>query len=610
MRYFHFVICFVLCLDVFCQTDKESIEKQFLRVLDFDESKLDSMRIYASQIEKQSKLINFTLGVAYAYRLRGIASELESKFEDASKHYIDGLKFSEEVGDNEAKLIMLSDLGSLNVSLKQYQNAKNHFNEALRIAQNLTTKPKRLSALYQNLGICHRNLQEIDSAIINYKRSLEIKRKIGDSTGIANLGINMSTLLVSQKKYDEAKKLLDFNVDYHTKNNQIDDLWNDYLNLSGVFIPLKKYNEAKKYIDLSLDIAQKLNSESKIKETYEVYSSYYQAIGDYKNAYEYYLKYSELEKKIINLETNTAIAELEKKYLTDKKNQENKLLSTELQSQKQQKIILLLVSLAIAILGLVIAYALWQNKKKNHLLQLQNDFIQTQNIKLAELNTEKNQLISVVSHDLGSPFSTIKLWGKVLSKNKSLDSEAIEATEIINKMAEYGQNMIWRILQVEKSETENHSINLTNIELNNFLDETIEGFRPALDSKEIMIQKFSSKKEIWFISDYFYLNRIVENILSNAIKYSYRNSKILVNLRSENRKIEISVQDFGVGIEDDEQKKLFSRFSNINSQPTENESSTGLGLHIVKRLVDELGGEIRCESEPSKGSTFTVIFDS
>ncbi|CAH0995710.1 Adaptive-response sensory-kinase SasA [Emticicia aquatica] len=599
----------IVQLSTFAQKTAEQINKLCLQVIQYDESQLDSMRFYANQIEKDSRAINYTLGICYGYRLRGLANELEGKFQEASKDYIYGLKISEEKKDLEAKLLMLSDLGSLKVSTKQYDKAKGYFSEALIIAQSLIPKPKpkRLSSFYQNLGICYRNLHQIDSALINYKKSLEIKKQIGDSAGIANLGINLSALLVNQKKYQEAKTYLDFNIAYHTKVNAVDDLWNDYLNLAGIYIPLKQYEKAKKLIDNALIIAQKLKSKSKIADTYRDYSTYYQEINDYKNAYEYVQKYHSLENELLNTETNNAISELEEKYQSEKKTQENKLLNTELQTQKQQKLIWIILSLAIGLFGFTVAYSWWQNRKKNIILTQQNDFIQSQNKKLAELNQEKNHLISVVSHDLGSPFSTIKLWGSILFKNPNLDDDAKEATENINKMATYGQNMVKKILQIEKAETNEHTLNLTEIELVGFTNTILEGFKPALDGKEISINFEASKPQISVLSDTFYLNRILENVISNALKYSYRNSEVSISINEGKEDVCISVKDYGVGIDEEGKKNLFSKFSQISSKPTENEDSMGLGLHIVKRLVDELGGNITCESEVNKGSTFTVF---
>jgi len=535
---------------------------------------------------------------------------LEGKYQEASKEYHSGLKISESKKDKAAKLMMISDLGALSISLKQYKKAKEHFLKSLEITKSQipTPKPKRFSSIYSNLGICYKNLNQIDSALFYYSESLKIKRQIGDSAGIATLGINMSSLLVQQKKYSEAKELLDYNLDYHTRKQELDDLWHDNLNLSTVYRLTGNIKKSKEHLDIGMELAKKLNSQSKIAETYQYYSILFEQTGDFEQAYKNYAKYHELDKELINTETNSAIEELETKYETEKKTAENKLLTQELETQKQRNILWAALSIAVALAAAAIGWALWQNRKKNKILTEKNYFIQSQNKKLAELNQEKNNLISIVSHDLGSPFSGINLWSNILGKNEKLDSEAKEAVSNIQKMAEYGQKMVQQILNIEKDETQGRSLNLEKLNIVSTIKEVIEDFGPAANGKGIQIEFNSEKETVDYLTDKQYLTRILENLISNSLKYSHRNGKVLINLEKGVEEIKVKIKDFGVGMTQEDQRNLFSKYGQTSSKPTENETSTGLGLHIVKRLLDELGGKITCTSELGKGSEFEVIF--
>ncbi|MFN8431592.1 MAG: tetratricopeptide repeat-containing sensor histidine kinase [Spirosomataceae bacterium] len=604
------VFLFIIISNIsFAQKTQEAIKDLYLRVIEFDESKIDSLRIYANQIEKDSKSINYTEGECYGYRLRGIALELEGKYQEASKEYHSGLKISELKKDKAAKLMMISDLGALSISMKQYKKAKEYFLKSLEITKSQVPapKPKRFSSIYSNLGICYKNLNQIDSALFYYSESLKIKRQIGDSAGIATLGINMSSLLVQQKKYSEAKELLDYNLDYHTRKQELDDLWHDNLNISIVYRLTNDIKKSKEHLDKGMELAKKLNSHSKIAETYLDYSRFYEQIGDFEAAYNNYSKYHELEKELINTETNSAIEELETKYETEKKTSENKLLTRELETQKQRNIFWTALSIMVALAAAAIGWALWQNRKKNKILTEKNDFIESQNKKLAELIQEKNNLISIVSHDLGSPFSGINLWSNILEKNGMLDIEAKEAVSNIQKMAKYGQKMVQQILNIEKDETRGRSLNLEKVNLVSTIKEIIADFGPAANGKGIQLEFKSGKGTVDYLTDKQYLTRILENLISNALKYSHRDGKVLINLESGIDEIKVKIKDFGVGMTREDQRNLFSKYGQTSSKPTENESSTGLGLHIVKRLLDELGGTITCQSELGKGSEFTVV---
>ena len=100
--------------------------------------------------------------------------------------------------------------------------------------------------------------------------------------------------------------------------------------------------------------------------------------------------------------------------------------------------------------------------------------------------------------------------------------------------------------------------------------------------------------------------QIFDNLLSNALKYSPQNTKVCVELSSAGGKVRFSVCDEGPGLTEDDKQKLFGKFARLSAEPTGGEHSTGLGLSIVKKMVEMMGGEVRCESESGKGAAFIV----
>jgi tetratricopeptide (TPR) repeat protein len=316
-----FVFIFLLGQMVFAQISIEKIDEKFQYSFNLDETKLDSMKIFAHEIEQDSKKIKYVLGICNSFRVRGYAAELEGKYKEASQYYMQGLKISEEQKSDEGKSGLLNDLGALNVSMKKYDKAKYFFKAALDLSQTLKVKPKpkKISSYYSNLGICYRKLNMVDSALYFYDKSLAIKKEIGDSAGIANIYTNLSGLLISQKKFKEAKQNLTYNLNFHTKKGQTDDLWDDHINMSNVERYLNNYPDAKKHLDEAMLIAKQLNSPAKISRTYENLALYFDETNDFKNAYYTYAKFHALDKELINTETNSAIEELETKYETEKK---------------------------------------------------------------------------------------------------------------------------------------------------------------------------------------------------------------------------------------------------------------------------------------------------
>jgi signal transduction histidine kinase len=170
-----------------------------------------------------------------------------------------------------------------------------------------------------------------------------------------------------------------------------------------------------------------------------------------------------------------------------------------------------------------------------------------------------------------------------------------------------GEEMIRRVLDVERKDIGQHRMQLENFDLTIFTEEVIDSFRPMAARKDIHLHAELPGKNLFLLSDRQLVSRICENLLSNAIKYTPRGKNVWVSVSDEQDAISIKVRDEGVGIEKDELPYLFSKYSKISSQPTDGEASTGLGLSIVKRIVQEINGKIFCESEPGKGSLFTVI---
>jgi signal transduction histidine kinase len=287
---------------------------------------------------------------------------------------------------------------------------------------------------------------------------------------------------------------------------------------------------------------------------------------------------------------------------------QNKLLQFEIEKQRIWAKGLTLLVLALAATGVLAFVAFITKRNANKRLSATNEMITRQNHKLAELNYEKNSLIGIVSHDLSTPFATIQMWGQVLqSSNGKLEEDQQKAVSKIIQASKYGDNLINRILDIEKTDIVNHRVQLKVFNLVPIVKDVTDDFSLQAAAKRITLNADFSAKEIFLLSDEQLVQRICSNLVSNAIKYTHREKNVWINVRDESEKIVIAVSDEGVGISSKELPFLFSKYSKLSSQPTDGEHSTGLGLAIVKRVVEELNGTISCDSVLGKGSVFTVV---
>lgn len=273
-------------------------------------------------------------------------------------------------------------------------------------------------------------------------------------------------------------------------------------------------------------------------------------------------------------------------------------------------LIILCSLLLITIVLLVITYN--KTHKQKLLLRVQSNEIEkqvreltAQNQKQAQLNHEKQQLILLVSHDLKGPFNRIFALTQLLEMTGRFSDEQ---KEYINKMYSIvgdGLNMVRNIVDVRKIEEKGLDPYPEKINLPSVVLPIIKQYSVLADKKKLKVN-YNAPDKLEIVSDKNYISRIMENLLSNALKFSEPGKEVNIRITSEDNKVKIAVQDQGPGLNDDDLKNLYQKFRKLTPRPTGGESSQGLGLSIVKILSECLGGDVVCDSTVGAGSTFTV----
>lgn len=594
------------------QPDTAGIIAAYEKGISFTEAQVDSIRYYAEFIELAVQKTGYSKGKVMALRLHGFYYENKADYKRAIDYYLQTLDEARKIGEIKYQINALTDLAVMYTEMKQPQKAKDVYLECVALnkkrgdAGSLVTSYINLAPLYNHLGL-------YDSALVFLQEGLRIGKPLEESgkEDLSNLYNNLGQTYYFLKNYDKAIEYFAGNYKHHLANRGLAGKavqWFDVLNLADAYTQKSMLDSAGKYAALALSLAEQLNAKSKQSDTYQILSKLAQRGGDYKKAYEYQSKWYELDTAIVNGETYKAIAELEKKYEARQHENEMLLLQGEITQQKFHTRIMVIMSISLLLIAILAAMAFIIKRKVNRKLQATNDLVTRQNERLSELNFEKNSLISIVSHDLSTPFASIGMWAQLLQVDASnLTAEQKKALSRIEQATAYGEKLIRHILDVEKVQTNQHKLQLENVDLRIFSESVIDTFQPAADKKNIQLHLECPEKSLYFLSDRQLLSRMLENLLSNAIKYTDQGKNVWMSVSDEKDAISIKVRDEGVGIEKDELPHLFSKYSKISSQTTHGEPSTGLGLSIVKRICEELNGKIHCESCPGEGSIFTVV---
>lgn len=273
----------------------------------------------------------------------------------------------------------------------------------------------------------------------------------------------------------------------------------------------------------------------------------------------------------------------------------------------------LIIGVLIGVVLFLLSRALVKTKRQAKSMQLQSHEIQKhfkeleqRNKELQKVNQEKIQIISLVSHDLKGPFNRIFALTQLMSlSQENLTIEQKEFLAKIHQITADGLGMVRNLLDSRKLDDKGIELNVGGFDFTELVSSLVKNYSAVAQKKKIEIV-FDSGGPITMEADKLYVGRVIENLLSNAVKFSQEEKKILIRLRDVENSIELSIKDEGPGISVEDQRKLFQRFQQLSAQPTGGESSSGLGLFIVKTIVDKIGGEIFCQSNLGEGACFTV----
>jgi len=526
-----------------------------------DPKLVDSILIWSAQLEEAGGKLGYARGVYYAERFRGFHHDFNGDIDKGINSCLKFLRGAQESNHQIDITSAISDLVYTYITIGQHDKAKPLLLKVINDAKTNNLDQKQLSAYHNNLGIVYKRTGQLDSAAWAYNKSLLIKEAIGDDRGLMDLKINLSSLYEALGDYEKTITLSKENLKALGKDGNAQDIIHNLSNLASGLSNTGRNKEAEEQL-IKADSISTSNEQS-----------------------------------------NLQIGELRESYEAEKRELENEQLSSELVTRNNQIKLSIAGLLSLLFITSVIAWFWRANRRKNILLEEQNNQINQQNVKLKQLNQDKNNLISLVSHDLSGPFTAIKVWAQGITKQSSASSIEETKTALV-KISDRALTSINRVLSIDKAEL--HSLEITTSNLAELISTaSAEGVVIAKE-KSISVNFIFGDQDLDITTDKSMLTRIIKNLLSNAIKYSEPNTVIDISTRSTEDLAIVEIKDQGIGMSPEDQKTIFNRYDQGSASPTRGEESRGLGLSIVERLVDEIGGMISVKSVLGEGSIFTL----
>ncbi|MEY2902587.1 MAG: hypothetical protein RLY89_1693 [Bacteroidota bacterium] len=263
-----------------------------------------------------------------------------------------------------------------------------------------------------------------------------------------------------------------------------------------------------------------------------------------------------------------------------------------------------------AILFVLAAYAskgFFEERKLLKIITEQKLQQEKTNQQLEASNTELNKFIGMAAHDIRNPVGAIKMMSEMLLDKNDLDAEMRQWMELVKTSATNSLQILNDTLNISQIQSGTIELNKTKEDYITFLKETIQLIKYQAEKKNQTIHFETSIDQVILQFDRSRMTQVVNNLYTNAIKYSPAGTEITVSIAWENADhttILTSVKDQGMGIDQKFHASLFNPFTTTSNQPTDNESKTGLGLAIVKKIVELHQGSIGFTSEKGMGSTF------
>jgi signal transduction histidine kinase len=560
----------------------------------FDQlEQIDSALYYYNRSLRLSEKMEDTVGIAQSLHSIGKIYNKTDRSEQALGYYRKALAAGAAVNDNYGQVLTLDAMCNAYQNLDSTEKCLPLLHKALLLAQ-ATENQRNISDTERNLGETYYRLETYDSALLYYNKSL-----------------------ASAKLFDNALREADA-----------------HLGRADVFIKLNLTDSAFNAISTAEEIYLKEENANDLLMLHKRWAAYYELQSEYAKSLQHFKQYKAISDSLYSEKKALSIVEMQERFAVQEK--ENKLILLQKEQEAMQSSIdvknrsLTGTALFTFVAG---AFALFffrarniknkQNRlltEKNFLIEqsieeikardeeilLQNKQLEDKIIKINKLNEEKSYLIGVVAHDLKSPLNQITgLVGLLELEEDNLPSSAVELHKMIGAVSKRASKMVRSLLDAQQIEKKALNLEIERTPVPSFVAQVAEEFKIVAATKQIELD-ITTCATAYADIDRGLFRQVLENLLSNAVKFSNPNSQVKVFCQVESNTISVAVADNGPGIAEAERSKLFKEFTKLSNKPTAGEASTGLGLSIVKKLAEAMGGTVRHENNPDKGSTFWV----
>ena len=583
----------------------------------------DSTAYYASQAVDLAMVNGWKDQQIRGLNYMGIGQRNMGNYTLASTYYMAALRDSERFGNLQQKGYTFNNFGNLYIYLKDYNLALEYTLKALDIAQEIENLDME-AYCYLNIGRIYRALQDYEKAEENFHKSLDIRTATNKIASAIALRVEIAEVLRLKGDLDKSLQYYEANLDSINDTKNYGALSYSWNNMSKIYLAKGELTDAEVYAKSALGVAEDLKDKYDMQKALENLAAIFQAKEDYKEALKYQQRFTAVKDSIFSEESTRNTERIIATYESDKIKDKNDRLQ-ERNQQQRSFIILASVGIFLLLVVIVVIYIGYRTRqrlndeiiKRNKEILTQKDrieqdknVIEEQSKKLEELDRAKSRFFTNISHDLRSPLSLI-----IGNIENVIDNEDNYLSPVSKEHLDTGFKNSKRLLYLadeinELTKLEEGKLHLIKelVDIQVYMKLLVKMFSSAAEYKSITLQFKSHIKDGTALEvDPRHFEKIIYNLISNAIEHTPNEGQVTVSLETADAQVAIKIEDTGEGISEQSIPYIFDRYYQSPTNQFRMREGLGIGLALVKELVDLHQGEITVDSAVGKGTTFSVF---
>lgn len=604
-------------------TTTDSIQK-FLEVAwEYRNNYPDSTIFYANRARALSVAAGRIEQAVQATNYVGVAHRNLGNYSKAFEQYIKALKEAEDNEIIEQQGYTLINLGNLGIYQSDFEGALNYFEQALNKAIVLGDS-SMMAYCFLNKGRAFRSYDQFDNAELEISKALEIRLSLDDGPGIIAGLAELGEINRLRKNYPEAISYFEASIAKAQESSNVSAVVYGYNNLALVYLGQGLISKAEYSALKSYELAIATGLKNDIRKAMLTLSNVYENRGDFSKSLQYHKDYLTLDREIFSEENIRKVERLRSQYENEKKDAENDflraqaLLNGEIISRQRQIIWLIGIGVILLIILVLVAYYAFllklrlskKIKAQKEKIELDKTLIEVQAKKLEEIDRAKSRFFANISHDLRSPLSLI--LGSIENINDEeknyLSPSSIHDLEVIQRNSQRLIFLTDEINDLTRLDEGKIKLKFEQVEISPYLGLLVSMFNSTATFKGVQLNYHDhGNNKLVFSIDPRQFEKIVYNLISNAIRHCNEGDVINVNLSMKDNNALIVVEDTGEGINPMSLPYIFDRFYQAPEKKYQAREGLGIGLALVKELVELMHGEIFVSSHESVGTKFTII---